>query len=66
MSKIIASAAIRGAQKIFTMAEKKYREAIEKYGPEQEVGFPNTAYHLPIIYAMTAIPVARKRYGAGF
>jgi acetyl-CoA synthase len=54
MSKIIASAAIRGAQKIFNMAEKKYQETIDKYGPEQEIGFPNTAYYLPIIYAMTA------------
>ena len=58
MSKIIASAAIRGAHKIFNMAEKKYQETIEKYGPEQEVGFPNTAYYLPIIYAMTGIKVA--------
>ena len=58
MSKIIASAAIRGAHKIFNMAEKKYQETIDKYGPEQEVGFPNTAYYLPIIYAMTGIKVA--------
>ena len=41
------------------MAEKKYQETIEKYGPEQEVGFPNTAYYLPIIYAMTGIKVAK-------
>jgi acetyl-CoA synthase len=58
MSKIIASAAIRGAHKIFNMAERKYQETIDKYGPEQEVGFPNTAYYLPIIYAMTGIKVA--------
>ncbi|MBA4389883.1 MAG: CO dehydrogenase/CO-methylating acetyl-CoA synthase complex subunit beta [Syntrophus sp. (in: bacteria)] len=59
MSKIIASAAIRGAHKIFNMAEQKYREALEKFGPGQEVGFPNTAYYLPIIYAITGIGVSK-------
>jgi len=59
MSKIICSAAIRGAQKIYERSEGLYKEAIAKYGPEQEIGFPNTAYYLPIIYAMTGMPVAR-------
>jgi acetyl-CoA synthase len=59
MSKIIASAAIRGAQKIYARAEAKYAEALGKYGPKQEIGFPNTAYYLPIIYAMTGIGVER-------
>jgi len=59
MSKIIASAAIRGAHKIFSKAEEKYSQALEKFGPKQEVGFPNTAYYLPIIYAMTGIGVSR-------
>jgi acetyl-CoA synthase len=59
MSKIIASAAIRGAHKIFNLAEQKYREALEKFGPGQEVGFPNTAYYLPIIYAITGIGVSK-------
>ncbi|MCX5814361.1 MAG: acetyl-CoA decarbonylase/synthase complex subunit alpha/beta [Proteobacteria bacterium] len=59
MSKIIASAAIRGAQKIYQRAEEKYNEALEKYGPGYEVGFPNTAYYLPIIYAITGIGVSR-------
>jgi acetyl-CoA synthase len=40
MSKIIASAAIRGAHKIFNMVEAKYKEVLEKYGPNQEIGFP--------------------------
>ena len=57
MSKIICSAAIRGAHKIVDMAEEKYEEALKKYGPEQEVAFPNTAYYLPIIYSMLGIPV---------
>jgi len=54
MSKIIASAAIRGAHKIFRRAEEIYKGAMEKYGPDQAVAFPNTAYYLPIIYSMTA------------
>lgn len=59
MSKIIASAAIRGAHKILAQAESSYRAALDKYGADQEIGFPNTAYYLPIIYAMTGIPVER-------
>ncbi len=59
MSKIIASAAIRGAQKIFNKAEEKFSDALEKFGPTQEVGFPNTAYYLPVIYAITGIGVER-------
>jgi len=57
VSKIIASAAIRGAHKIAARVEKKYAAVLEKYGPEQEIGFPDTAYYLPIIYAMLGIPV---------
>ena len=57
MSKIICSAAIRGAHKIVGRAETMYKEALEKWGPEQEVGFPNTGYYLPVIYGMLGIPV---------
>ncbi|MDD3619098.1 MAG: acetyl-CoA decarbonylase/synthase complex subunit alpha/beta [Desulfobulbaceae bacterium] len=59
MSKIICSAAIRGAKKIIDMAEETYEEALKKYGPEQEVSFPNTAYYLPIIYSMLGAKVER-------
>ena len=52
MSKIIASAAIRGAYKIVDNAEKKWQEAMDKWGANEPVGFPNTAYYLPIIYGM--------------
>lgn len=57
MSKIICSAAIRGAHKIVGMAEEKYEEVLKKWGPDQEIGFPNTTYYLPIIYGMLGIPV---------
>jgi acetyl-CoA synthase len=57
VSKIIAAAAIRGGHKILERADKKYKEALEKWGPDQEVGFPNTGYYLPIIYGILGIPV---------
>jgi len=59
MSKIICSAAIRGAHKIVDMAEEKFEDALKKYGPEQEVAFPNTAYFLPIIYSMLGAKIER-------
>ncbi len=59
MSKIICSAAIRGAKNIIDMAEETYEEAIKKYGPDQEVSFPNTAYFLPIIYSMLGAKVEK-------
>ena len=57
MSKIIASAAIRGAHKIAKQAEEILLKAIEQKGKDCPVEFPNTGYYLPIIYSMTGIPV---------
>jgi len=59
MSKIICSAAIRGAQKIIDMAESSYEDAVKKYGEDKEVSFPNTAYYLPIIYSMLGAKVEK-------
>jgi acetyl-CoA synthase len=57
VSKIICSAAIRGAHKIVGIAEAKHAEALKKWGPDQEIGFPNTTYYLPIIYGILGFPV---------
>jgi acetyl-CoA synthase len=57
MSKIICSAAIRGAHKIVDMAEENYEKVLKKFGLEQKVGFPNTAYYLPVIYSILGTPV---------
>ena len=57
MSKTIATAAIKGAHKLVTQAEEAYKKANEKYGADQKVEFPNTAYFLPVTYAMTGIKV---------
>jgi acetyl-CoA synthase len=59
MSKIIASAAIRGAHKILNRAQESYTRALDTFGAKQEVGFPNTAYYLPIIYSIAGIAVSR-------
>jgi acetyl-CoA synthase len=59
MSKIIASAAIRGAHKIVDQAEQKWREAMEKWGAQEPVGFPDTAYYLPVIYGITGMKVEK-------
>ena len=52
MSKIIATAAIRGAHYYVTQAQQQLSRAIESHGPEGRVAFPNTAYYLPLILAM--------------
>jgi len=59
MSKIIASAAIRGAHKIVNDADQKWQQAMDKYGANEPVGFPNTAYYLPVIYGMLGMPVEK-------
>ncbi len=57
MSKLVAFAAIQGAYNIVAKAEGIYNRALEQYGPEQKLEFPNTAYYLPIIYSLLGIPV---------
>ena len=52
MSKFILSAAIRGAHKIVDKCAAKLDEAVQKYGENQEISYPNTAYFLPIIYSL--------------
>jgi acetyl-CoA synthase len=59
MSKLIASAGIRGAHKIVDRAEKKWKEAMEAHGATQEVAFPNTGYYLPCIYGMLGLRVEK-------
>ena len=58
MSKIICSAAIRGAHTIVNRAEQEWQQAMDTWGGNQEVGFPNTAYYLPIIYAAFRLGLA--------
>jgi acetyl-CoA synthase len=57
MSKLIASAAIRGAHKLVAQAEEMVEKAIAEKGKDLAFEFPDTAYYLPMIYAMTGFPV---------
>ncbi|NQT19975.1 MAG: CO dehydrogenase/CO-methylating acetyl-CoA synthase complex subunit beta [Planctomycetes bacterium] len=50
MSRIIASAAIRGAHRMVERAEEALAKAIEEKGKDCAVAYPNTAYYLPIMY----------------
>jgi acetyl-CoA synthase len=57
MSKLIASAAIKGAHKLVRQAEDMLEKAIAENGDKFPFEFPDTAYYLPMIYAMTGFPV---------
>ena len=59
MSKLIASAAISGAHAIVRQAEQAVARAIEARGVDCAVGFPNTAYSLPVIYSLLGLRVDR-------
>jgi acetyl-CoA synthase len=59
MSKIIASAAIRGSHKIAKQAEDILTKAIKEKGEDCKVEFPNTGYYMPIIYSMTGRAVEK-------
>ncbi len=58
MSKYIATRAVRGANALVYEAEAMLFKAMAEKGPETVVEFPNTAYYLPLIYAMTGEKVA--------
>ena len=59
MSKLIAAAAIRGANKVYDRTLKEYEAAMDKFGGGQDVGFPNTGYFLPVIYGILGIKVEK-------
>ncbi|MEN8264026.1 MAG: acetyl-CoA decarbonylase/synthase complex subunit alpha/beta [Nitrospirota bacterium] len=57
MSKIIASAAIRASHTLFERAEEMLEKATAEKGKDFVFEFPDTAFFLPQIYAMTAFQV---------
>ncbi len=57
MSKLIAFAAIQGGYKVVSEAEGKLNKALQTYDAATKVGFPNTAYYLPVIYSLTGLKV---------
>ncbi|MHB9036905.1 MAG: acetyl-CoA decarbonylase/synthase complex subunit alpha/beta [Armatimonadota bacterium] len=57
MSKIIASAAIRGAHKIFSEARQMWEDARESKGEGAKIEFPETAFYLPMANALLGAEV---------
>ncbi len=57
MSKLIAFAAIQGGYKVAAQAEGQLNQALQTYDASTKVGFPNTAYFLPVIYSITGLKV---------
>ena len=53
MSKLICSSAIEGAIAWVARAEARLDEAVAAKGESCAVGFPATAYFLPVIYSFT-------------
>ncbi|MEW6674300.1 MAG: acetyl-CoA decarbonylase/synthase complex subunit alpha/beta [Thermodesulfobacteriota bacterium] len=57
MSKLVAFAAIQGGYNIVSKVEGEYKKALQTYNADTKVGFPNTAYYLPVIYSLLGIKV---------
>ncbi|MDL2237665.1 CO dehydrogenase/CO-methylating acetyl-CoA synthase complex subunit beta [Christensenellaceae bacterium OttesenSCG-928-K19] len=53
MSKLILSSAINGATEWVRKADEWVTKAIAEKGADAAIGFPSTAYYLPIIYSFT-------------
>ncbi len=59
MSREVVSAVIRGAQGFVTEAGASLTEALEKFGPDQKVEFPGTAFQLPVIHALMGLEITQ-------
>ena len=59
MSKLICTSAILGAKESVARARSKIAETIAAKGADHRVGFPDTAYGLPVIYSFTGIKVEK-------
>ncbi len=59
MSKYIATAAIRGANRIVKEADDLLQKALKELGPDAPIQFPNTAYYLPVILGFTGLEVSK-------
>lgn len=57
MSRLVAFAAIQGGYNMVSKAEGNYQKALATYDAATKVGFPNTAYYLPVIYSLLGIKV---------
>jgi len=55
MSKLVAFAAIQGGYKVVSTVEGELQNALDSYDASTKIGFPNTAYFLPVIYSLTGM-----------
>ncbi|HBT96957.1 MAG TPA: CO dehydrogenase/CO-methylating acetyl-CoA synthase complex subunit beta [Desulfobulbaceae bacterium] len=55
MSKLVAFAAIQGGYQVVAQVEGELNRALESYSASTKIGFPNTAYYLPVIYSLTGM-----------
>ncbi len=57
MSKIVAAAAIRGANRIAKEAEDELNRLIKEKGKGTDIAFPDTAFYFPMAYALLGVEV---------
>ena len=48
---------VQGAESLLSACEGMLRETVDSHGSQAAFEFPDTAYHLPMIYAMTGLAV---------
>ncbi len=54
MATSVINPVVNGAKKLYQEAVGKVETALSEYGESKKVEFPDTAYSLPLIYALTA------------
>ncbi len=59
MSREVISAVIRGAKGFVDEADTRVRQSIEQKGEDQAVEFPETAFRLPMIYALMGLEITK-------
>ena len=57
MSKIVAASVIKGAHQIYKQASDSLNKAIKEKGPNTKIGFPETAFYLPLANALLGVKV---------
>ncbi len=57
MSKQVAAAAVRGSHDIISRVDQQLQEALEEFGKDKEIGFPQTAFYLPMANALLGAEV---------
>ncbi|MGA2506867.1 MAG: acetyl-CoA decarbonylase/synthase complex subunit alpha/beta, partial [Chitinispirillaceae bacterium] len=58
MSKLIATAVIRGAHAAVERADTLLKETVRQKGETHPVAFPNTAYFLPLSYSLLGLEIS--------